>query len=226
MVDEQDDIIPVDNTPESIYKLHAKQKIEHLNRASEAILNVVASKRQVPETFFYHKLLPIVRDWYKNGIAERIGFWLNVADGMYKEIQVVDDDTKTPIFTLPPAYSRIPPKVIKRKSLDERTATMADIVDRQGIALENGDTRMVMQIEGALNQSVEFDTSSITYFKNLYIMMMIYERYEVPLVELLGESADTLAVAIKELFDTPSKDTKTPTPLVETEELGMDDYEL
>lgn len=227
MSTEKDNVIPTDTTPDAIYQLHIDSKIGRLNKASQGIIDLVNNRvRKVPETYFYHKLLPIVRDWYKNGVADRIGDWLNVADGMYNPIIVVDDDDKSELFTLPPAYLRIPPKVIQRSSVMERKSTLAEVVDRQAIALENGDTRMVMQIEGSIASSVDFNSPSMVYFKNIYSMMGIYRRYELPLEELLGEEADVVAKTLDDLFNKPSKVTETPTPLEPAKELGIEDYDF
>lgn len=224
---DDDIVMPVDITPESVYRKHAESKIAHLDNAAKNIIAInTVGVRKVPETYFYHKLLPIVRNWYKNGRTDAIGLWLNVADGMYNEIAVIDDDDNSELFRLPAAYLRFPAKIIRRADLNDRKPTLADVVDRQAIALENGDTRMAMTIESSILSAVDFDPETLRYFKILSTMVSIYTRYEIPLEDLLGEDADQLAAALAGLFEEKSVVTDdTTTLVVEEPELEPDDYE-
>lgn len=187
---------PQNTSPEQMQQLIIRQKLDRSIETVRELLTYTGHKRQVPESYFAMVLLPIIRDWYRGIPNPQHGLWLNVADGQYNQIEVVDDDTGEVVYIAPSAYIEIPPIVIRRQPNESYKLTLADVVDRQAIALENGETRKVMQIEAAIQGFHHFQRSANNTLVNILLLVEIYKRYEFDLKELFGDEVDRVLVSL------------------------------
>ena len=167
--------------------------LEHMTEAAKEINGFVAQrKRVVPEGFFINMLLPIIRAHIRQEHPVELGYWLNVADGMHNTIDVHDDkDPAKILFTVPPAFNNLPDRD-KKPETGKRFGTIAQLVSAQADMLDNGDTRGSMAIDSELNAICAPRPEDDEKTKNLLLLVEIYERYELPLEELLGSAADEI----------------------------------
>lgn len=158
------------------------------DNAAESILSMSkAMIRRVPEPYFKHKLLPIIRNWLQ-GLPAEVGQWMNVADGMENEIIVVDEKN-VELFVCPPPFIAIPPRSeFTRKNRDSAHA----IVHAQGLMYDAGEIRKANAIEDNLFEMVVDKPDVALKTAAIDKMIAIYQRYELPLQELLGAHTDEI----------------------------------
>lgn len=161
------------------------------DNAAQSILDMSkAMIRRVPEPYFFHKLLPIIRQWLQGAPAE-VGVWMNVADGMENEIVVVDEKN-VELFVCPPPFIAIPPRSeFSRKNRDSAHA----IVHAQGLMYDAGEIRKANAIEDNLFEMVVDKPDIALKTAAIDKMIVIYQRYDLPLQELLGKHTDEIMAA-------------------------------
>lgn len=166
-----------------IFQATVRKGLEDLD-ATAALINASAAarRRRIPEPFFVDVLLPHVRKWVRCDPTAEPGFWLNVADGLNAEIDVVDSEGNV-VVVVPPPFHDIAPSSSRPQG---RVVTPAQIVDQQRALQENGDTRAVMNIEKGLIDILEPRPEDELKIKYIRYYIAIYQRYELPMEELLG----------------------------------------
>lgn len=166
----------------------AKAGLADWDSAAQQILDMTkAMVRRVPEPYFVHKLLPIIRNWVQNLPAE-VGVWMNVADGMENEIIVVNEKNEE-LFICPPPFINIPPRTqFGKKNRDSAHA----IVHAQGLMYDVGDIRQANSIDESLFDMVVDKPDVAIMTAALDKLISIYQRYELPLQELLGAHTDEI----------------------------------
>jgi len=159
--------------------------------AANSILEMSkAMIRRVPEAYFVHKLLPIIRNWVQ-GLPAEVGQWMNVADGMENEIIVVDEKN-VELFICPPPFIGIPPRAhFSAKNRDSAHA----IVHAQGLMYDAGEIRKANAIDESLFEMVVDKPDVAIKTAALDKMIAIWQRYELPLQELLGAHTDEIMAA-------------------------------
>lgn len=161
------------------------------DNAAESILSMSkAMIRRVPEVYFFHKLLPIIRNWVQ-GLPAEVGQWMNVADGMENEIIVVDDKN-IELFICPPPFIGIPPR--SQFSAKNRDSAHA-IVHAQGLMYDAGEIRKANAIDEALFEMVVDKPDVALKTDAIDKMIAIWQRYELPMQELLGAHTDEIMAA-------------------------------
>lgn len=146
--------------------------------------------RRVPEPYFEAKILPIVRNWVQ-GLPTEVGEWMNVADGMEREIVVVDAKNNE-LFRCPPPFIAIPP----RSEFGDRNQKSATaIVHAQGLMYDVGELRQAEQIEENLLELVVDRPDVALKTKAMDGFIAIYLRYKLPMQELLGQYSEEILTA-------------------------------
>lgn len=180
------------------------EQTKSFTEAAKTIINNTSVVRRIPESWFYFKLFNIIRDHFTGKTTDGIGFWLNVADGMTKEISVFDEDTQEEIFRIPPFNRESNPIMLVREE-GKRVISPNDLVENQELYRRNGDMRNYMAVEEALPSlyPIHGQMLQLNHIENL---IKIYNRYELPVIELLGDQADTILAIINDSSDTPSSE--------------------
>lgn len=217
------------NTPgRGAYQHILDKRTESLRNSADAINNAAYNElRKVPESYFYMKVFPIIRDWLEGKGTARVGEWLNVADGITKEIVVIDDDTKEELFRCPPAMIQHEAPAIRRE-YGQRVITLDDILGRQELLMKAGNVRQAMEIEGQLSEVYDFSRHRNTdYLDYIRRFILMYERYELDPSIFLGDDTAEIKEALGNLFDDIGikASTKTPEP-VEDESVDISDYDF
>lgn len=159
--------------------------------AANMILNMSQSLiRRVPEDFFKAVVLPIVRAWVQ-GIDVEVGKWMNIADGMENEIIVVDSKNNELFRCPPPFISMVPKSEFGEKNRESAFA----IVHAQGLMYDAGEIRQGSAIDEALFELVVEKPDIAVKTAAIDKMIHIYQRYDLPLVELLGSHTDEIMKA-------------------------------
>lgn len=169
----------------------AKAGLADWDSAAQQILDMSrAMIRRVPEPYFVNKLLPIIRNWVQ-GLPAEVGQWMNVADGMENEIIVVDDKN-VELFVCPPPFIAIPPRTqFGKKNRDSAHA----IVHAQGLMFDAGEIRKANAVDEALFEMVVEKPDVAIKTAALDKFISIFQRYDVPLQELLGAHTDEIMAA-------------------------------
>lgn len=179
------------------YKEIVSQGLDHMSQAANEINSFVASRqRRIPEPFFVKQLLPIIRAHVRGDDNVELGIWLNVADGMNNTIEVVDENQQH-LFIVPPAFSKLPERDV-RPPEGKRFTTIGHLVGAQADMLENGDMRGSMVVDSELSELCAARPEDGEKTKDLLLLVEIYDRYDLPLNELLGSAADEIAAALKQ----------------------------
>ena len=172
----------------SQYKGALKAGLDDWDSAAQSIIDMSrAMIRKVPEPYFFHKVLPLVRSWVQ-GLPTEVGQWMNVADGMENEIIVVDEQGKE-LFICPPPFISIPPR--SEFAPKNRNSAHA-IVHAQGLMHDAGDIRQANAIDENLFELVVDKPDVSLKTDAIDKMIGIYQRYDLPLVELLGSHVDEI----------------------------------
>lgn len=183
-------IDPADNLFQSV----VKERLEDLSGAAEEIIQHQESRRRkVPIQMFESVLLPIVRGWVRNDKDVEVGVWMNIADGMSAELDVVDAAGNI-LFTLPPPFLDT---YLSNEAPQGRIVTPHTLVMQQEEMIRNGDQRGVMTIDQGLLET--FSPKTTLNHKSRYIRMYvdIWQRYDLPLEEVLGPLTDKVKEALK-----------------------------
>lgn len=159
---------------------------EHAATAISA--EVSARRRKIPLAMFENILAPIVRAWVCNVPGVEPGPWMNIADGMHNEIDVVDADG-TIVFILPPPY--IDTELPSEPPVG-RIVTTHTLVQQQHEMINNGDQRGAMAIENGILSAFLPANSIPAKAKYLRMYIDIWKRYEWPMEEILGPDASII----------------------------------
>lgn len=182
------------------------QRTKTLRDATDMINEAVEnSVRRVPESYFYVKIFPIVRDWLEGRENSNTGLWFNVANSPTNEIIVIDDDTEEEVFRCPPATLL---HSINHAIPGDRNITLEHLLSRQDLLAKAGDTRAALEIEGSFANTVNISTNGRRYLENIKQFLWIYERYELTASDLFGESAPEIVKVLNEAF--PDSQIKVP----------------
>jgi hypothetical protein len=146
--------------------------------------------RRVPEEYFTAKVLPIIRAWVQ-GIPVEVGQWMNVADGMENEIIVVDSKN-VELFICPPPFIPMPPK---SEFGEKNRGSAFAVVHAQGLMYDAGEIRQGNAIDEALFELVVEKPDIAIKTAAIDKMIYIYQRYDLPMVELLGSHTDEIMKA-------------------------------
>lgn len=146
--------------------------------------------RKVPEEYFKAIVLPIVRGWIQ-GLPVEVGQWMNVADGMENEIVIVDTKGNE-LFRCPPPFISMPPKTeFGEKNRESAFA----VVHAQGLMYDAGEIRQGNAIDDSLFELVVEKPDIAIKTAAIDKMIFIYQRYDLPLTELLGSHTDEIMKA-------------------------------
>lgn len=188
------------DTGTSAYRKYVTEGLERMAVAATEINNhTLERKRKVPEPYFVNILLPVLRKWIKREEVE-VGHYLNVADGLNNEIEVVDVNG-VKLYDVPPLFVDIPTRVA-RAVPGERIITIDALVQMQGLHIDNGDVRQHFAIEHDLIDILSPRVEDSAKAKCLVQLIHIYERYELPIEELVG---DKLAPVIRAALQAANK---------------------
>lgn len=201
-------------------------------RSAADLINEEAEKtvRRVPESFFYVKLFPIIRDWLEGRENENTGFWFNVANSPSNEIIVIDDDTGEEVFRCPPATML---HAINYTTPGSTGITLERLLQRQDALQDSGNIRGALEIEGTFANSINISTNSKRYLENVKQFLWIYERYELTARDLFGEQAPEIIKVLNEVFPEEPLETPSPTEAVKAPsdpdshepDFNVDDYD-
>lgn len=159
--------------------------------AANIILRMSESMiRRVPEEYFKAVVLPIVRDWVQ-GIPVEVGQWMNIADGMENEIIVVDTKNNE-VFRCPPPFI---PMVPKSEFGEKNRESAFAVVHAQGLMYDAGEIRQGNAIDESLFELVVEKPDIAIKTAALDKMIYIYQRYDLPMVELLGRHTEEIMKA-------------------------------
>lgn len=163
-------------------------------------INLMSAKRirKVPEHYFKANLLPLVRAWIvkDDNNPPEIGFWLNVADGLNNHIEIVDDkDQEKVLFLVPPPFCDIPMRTELPNA--KRLVTVHDLVLLQGDMHDNGDQRGFWDLERQIADVCSPRPEDAAKTRYLVMLVKIYDRYNLPLEELVGSLADEIRAELK-----------------------------
>jgi len=174
---------PTDRASE-VFRAKVEAGMESMLSAAQLInQTIVDRRRKIPEAHFSTVLLPNIRKWVRNEPDAEPGYWLNVADGLNAEIDVTDQAGNV-LFVVPPPFHDIPTSVTPPTG--KRFTTPHQLVVQQVTMADNGDTRAVMDIEGGLADALMPRPEDELKVKYLKMYVQIYQRYELPMEELLG----------------------------------------
>lgn len=169
-----------------------KAHLDNLDDACSLINNYVEKQiRHIPEHYFVKVLLPLMRGWLRGDPVE-IGIWLNVADGLDRQIVVVDENKKE-MFRVPPPFVGVPTRV---HVPGEKLVTLGTIVQHQKNLSDNGDKRAAMQIEHELVDICAPRPEDEEKARNILLLVSIYLRYDLPMEEVLGPKAKEILKTI------------------------------
>lgn len=178
------------------YRELIRSGLDHMSEAAKEMNDFVAARRRkVPEPYFANVLLPIIRDHVTGKAPQNLGIWLNVADGMHNRMDIVDDEGNI-LFTAPPAFNNIPDRST-RPDPNDRQPTIAQLVERQGDLIDNGDMRGSMDIDQRILEQCAPRPEDDEATENLVLLIRVYQRYNLPLKELLGEAAEEIAELLR-----------------------------
>ena len=179
------------------YRNMLEKKLSGMTSAADEIINMTrAMVRRVPENVFKHEVLPLLRGWIVGQPVE-IGRWMNIADGMENEIIVVDGENKE-LFICPPPFIEI----IPRSDFGRRGELAGHaIMHMQGMMFDNGDVREAINIDANLTNLMLEKPDSALKTAALTKLIKIYLRYDIPMVELLGDHTEEILAAYAKLLE-------------------------
>lgn len=196
-MDNQDDYMEPSYTPSAeVQQEMLRAQTQNFNRVAQQINNYASTLRRVPEPYFYMVLFPIIRDHFTGKQTDRIREWLNIADGMSKEIIVYDDLTNEELFIVPPFNHRTQPVRLDRQD-GHKVISPNDMVELQEIYRRNGEHRKYLEIEQSLPEVYPLDGAELQerWVRNL---IAIWNRYDIPLDELFGDRVDQVLQTLSE----------------------------
>lgn len=178
------------------YRAYVAEGLERMAKAATEINDSTAErKRKVPEAYFVNILLPVLRKWIRREEVE-IGHYLNVADGLNNEIEVVDQEG-VKLYDVPPLFVDVPTRVARHEP-GVNIPTIHKLVQIQGMHVDNNDMRQVFTIENDLVDILAPRAEDASKTRCLVMLCHIYDRYELPLEELVGETlAPVIAAALR-----------------------------
>lgn len=207
----------------AFYQERLKDSLKNLDQAAQDISDgTKANFRRVPEPYFVAHLLPILRKWIINDPKDPAepGLWFNVADGLHHPIYVVDAEQNV-LFETPLLFVQIPDRDPLK---NHRLNSVHQMVSVQGMMMDNSDHRAGWQMEQEIVQTLTPSPEVDEKTKNLILMVKIYQRYNLPLEEILGEevAAEIRPSLAKEIAS--SKPKQLPSPgISEDDEFIFDD---
>lgn len=152
--------------------------------------------RKIPEPYFKTHVLPFVRAWMINDPENppEIGYWLNIADGLNNEISVTDENGEV-LFKVPPPFCDIPMRTVPPET--RRLVTVHNLVAVQGDMYDNGDQRGFWEIERQLVDICSPRPLDEDKTRYLTMLIRIWDRYDLPLEEIVGGMADEIRAVLK-----------------------------
>lgn len=179
------------------YRDHVMSGLKGMSEAASAINKSVEARiRTVPESFFVNTLIPIMRKWVMGQDSPDVAIWMNIADGINNPINVADDNGNV-VAILPPPF--IPTPTLDQPPTGRRFTTVHHIVQRQSDSMINGDIRTVMEIENELISIFSPQAGDEAKADSLLKLAKIYRRYELPMEELFGDSAQDISKKLEAL---------------------------
>lgn len=177
--------------------------MEGMSKAADDLLVAFEQrKRKIPEAVFIKHLLPIVPLWVKNASVD-ITPWAIIADGYNNELEVLDEQGKV-LFILPPPFVD---NSLPTSPPEGRFTVPHHLVQRQVDLVLDGDQRGAIEIDRALVDTFTPTAESVSERKARYVVdyIAIYERYNLPLQELLGPAYQDVVAAMKQQKAQPKK---------------------
>lgn len=172
-----------------------------LSSIQQNCINVLKLEQELlhrmPESKFRDHLLPTVRNWVTGKEdGQNVRLWIAIAGHPEREILVVDDRDPTKLlFVCPPPFASIPMNTMDTLA-NGRTLGAQDLLEHQSVAITNGETRRIMDLE---NQFISiFSPTGAVESKNKHLLnlMIIWTRYNLDLHEILGEHTDEILAMI------------------------------
>lgn len=209
--------------PEDVQREMLKAQTQDFTRVAQQLVNLTTGLRRIPEPYFYMVLFPIIRDHFTGKKTDRIREWLNIADGMWKEITVYDDLTNEDLFNVP-AFNQPTQPVIMTRQEGKRVITPNDLVELQEIHRRNGEHRRYVEIEQTLATVYPIHGRPMGE-KDVRNLVAIWNRYDIPLEELFGDQVDAV---LQQLAATPDEQVSTDTQPVDdtTQSTDLSDYDF
>jgi hypothetical protein len=163
--------------------------------ATEINQHTAERRRMVPEPYFVNILLPTLRKWIRREDVE-VGHYLNVADGLNNEITVIDENG-VKLYDVPPLFVDTPTRVARFDD-NNRIANVHKLVQIQGMKADNGEMRDFMNIEDDLVDMLTPRAEDAAKTEALVKLVYIYDRYDLPLEELVGDIAPVIRKALQD----------------------------